>query len=203
MATHGTVSVYVTDNASPWLEWAARTFPKHEKSALESMGNWMRGVVKAGMKAKAPGGKPWVKARMKTKKRTALEHAFGNKGKGRYPVMGRLAATVKYHYIADEHAVIIGPDSASGYKLFNLHESGYTRRVTGKMRRAYAAAGIPLASDTDYIHTRARPTWEPVWQKYHNQFAPMMEDKIWGYLNGNTSRSAAKTRRKYKVYRMW
>ena len=196
-------SVLIVDDASPWLKWAAKEFPGYLRSALKSVGNWLREEVKKGMKAKAPGGRRWVKQRMNTKQRQSLEKVMGGPVKGRYPLMGRLASSVGYQYIESEEAVIVGPRSQSGYRLFALHETGFTRTVTPRMRAAYAKTLTPLKAETAQIHTRARPTWEPVFRRYSPEFAPRIEEKIWSYLNGNTLRSKAKSTRIYKVYRMW
>jgi hypothetical protein len=194
-------TVQVIDEASPWLEWAAREFPDFTRSALKSTGWWLSREIKKGIRSGAPGGKPYA-PRMPAKKRRALEKAMGGRVKRSYPWMGQLSRAVGYEYRQGENAVVIGPLSSSAVALFKKHESGTSYPVTQKVRKAYAAAGIYLSRGTKYIKLPRRETIGPVYQAYRNRISPYIEDKITSYMAGKKIKPR-RTKRRYQVVSRW
>ena len=193
--------VQITDEATPWLQWAAREFPDFTRSALKSTGWWLSKEIKKGIRSGAPGGKPY-KPRLPAKKRRELERVFGGRVKRSYPWMGQLARAVGYEYVKADNSVVVGPLSSSAVRLFQKHESGSSYPITSKVRKAFAAAKMPIPKGKKYLKLPKRPTIEPVYSAYHDKIAPHIEEKIWSYIAGKKIKPK-KTRRRYTVVAKW
>jgi len=194
--------VEITDEASPWLEWAAKNFPGFTKSAVKSAGWWMSKEIKAGIRSGAPGGRAYT-PKMPAKRRRMLEAGFGGRVKRSYPWLGQLRKAVGYQYVKGENAVIVGPLSPSAVRMFEKHEGGFSRSVSKRMRKAYFAAGVGMKTGTGRVSVPERPTIDPIYEKFGTRIPSYVEEKLWGYLTGNSARSRPKTRRTYSVFKTW
>jgi hypothetical protein len=71
------------------------------------------------------------------------------------------------------------------------------------VRRAFFAAGVGISKSKRTIDLPARPTIGPIFEAYESKIVPHIEEKIWGYLTGNKSRSKRTLVRKYRVVKRW
>jgi len=190
-------SVTVEDEATPWLQWAMTEFPDFRRKALKSLGWYMQKEIKKGIKSRAPGGRayaPFLPAKVRRK----LDEAFDKKGKRSYAPLGGLAKAVGYQYKSSGD-VVVGWLSESAVRLGTKQEKGAKVRITGKMRRAYLAAGIGIKPGRKEVVIPARPTIEPMSDVLVPKAAGYVEGKIWGYLTKGSPINVPKSRRKYVV----
>lgn len=200
------IRVEVKDMASPWIAWAAKSVPRFTRSALKSAGWWLTGEIKKGMRSGAPGGKAY-KPKMKPMRRRMLESAWarghwGGDVKSRYAWFGKLSQGIGYEMTGNLE-VSIGPLTSSASTLLLMHEVGYSRKVTGRMRKGFMASGVGIGRNKKYIIGPARPTFTPIYEKYQSQIPQYIEEKIWGYLAGNKERSMPTGLSAYRVYKPW
>lgn len=196
------IKIDINDGASSWLGWAAKNFPDFTRSALKSAGWWLSQKIKKEMREGAPAGRKYA-PRMPAGRRRRLESVwsrgkFGGEVKSRYPWFGKLPRGIGYELAGDE-TVLVGPLTSSAGTLMLMHELGYTRMVTRKMRKGFFAAGVGLKQNRRFITGPARPTINPIFEKYGPQIHQYIEEKIWGYMKGNTERSVPSSRKAYKV----
>jgi len=195
------VHVEITDSASPWLEWAAKEFPKFTASALKSTGWMMQKEIKKGITSKAPGGKAYLPT-MPAKKRKLFEQAFGRVAKGQYPVMGKLKQAIGYEFNKKRMEVTVGWLSISAVQLGKKLEEGFRTPVSDRTRRALARVGIFARSDTWDVPPR--PTIGPMFDYLEPRIHPYLEEKIWGKVEGQgQSGTARNPRKKYIVKGEW
>jgi len=115
--------------------------------------------------------------------------------------MGKLANAVGYDKArASDGIVTVGWLSASAVDIGTKQEDGFFNTVTQSMRKAFAAAGIPLAETRDVIQVIARPTYKPMQPIIQVGAPKKVEEKLISYLNGASNRSAASSNRVYQVY---
>lgn len=195
------VHVEITDSASPWLEWAAKEFPKFTASALKSTGWMMQKEIKEGIARKAPGGKAYLPT-MPAKKRKLFEQAFGRVAKGQYPVMGKLKQAIGYEFNKKRMEVTVGWLSISAVQLGKKLEEGFRTPVSDRTRRALARVGIFARSDTWDVPPR--PTIGPMFDYLEPRIHPYLEEKIWSKVEGQgQSGTARNPRKKYIVKGEW
>ena len=196
------VRISFEDGASPWLEWAAKEIPAFAASALKSTGWMMQKKIKEGIKSKAPGGVPYAPT-MKAKRRKALDRAFGREAKSSYPVLGKLRKAIGYQFDKRHLEVTVGWLSLSAVQLGKRLEEGFQTPTSYGMRLAFAAAGLGMPRKGSFT-TPARPTIGPMYDALQSKIYPYMEDQIWGYLQGNGTRSRPKNpKKKYVVKGDW
>lgn len=195
------VHVEITDSASPWVEWAAKEFPKFTASALKSTGWMMQKEIKKGITSKAPGGKAYLPT-MPAKKRKLFEQAFGRVAKGQYPVMGKLKQAIGYEFNKKRMEVTVGWLSISAVQLGKKLEEGFRTPVSDRTRRALARVGIFARSDTWDVPPR--PTIGPMFDYLEPRIHPYLEEKIWSKVEGQgQSGTARNPRKKYIVKGEW
>lgn len=195
------VRVEITDSASPWLEWAAKEFPKFAASALKSTGWMMQKEIKKGITSRAPGGRPYP-ASIPAGKRKLFDKAFGKEPKARYNPMGRLRQAIGYQFDKRRQEVTVGWLSISAVRLGKRLEEGFSIPVSERMRTALAAVGI--ATSSKHFTVLPRPTIGPMYDVLESQIYPYMEGKIWEYVQGNRARSQpSKPKKRYIVKGDW
>lgn len=190
------VHVEITDSASPWLEWAAKEFPKFTASALKSTGWMMQKEIKKGITSKAPGGKAYLPT-MPAKKRKLFEQAFGRVAKGQYPVMGKLKQAIGYEFNKKRMEVTVGWLSISAVQLGKKLEEGFRTPVSDRTRRALARVGIFARSDTWDVPPR--PTIGPMFDYLEPRIHPYLEEKIWSKVEGQGQSGTARNPRKKHI----
>lgn len=188
--------IKIIDNATPWLKGMAAGAPEWKRKALKSAGWMMQKEIKAGIRSGAPGGRRYTKG-LPADKRKMLEKMLGNKGKSKYPMMGRLVNAVGYQY--KDGRVVVGWLSASAVNIGTKQELGLIRQVTDNMRYAFWAAGIPISRDRSTIAIPARPTFAPMRTVLEPKVMPWVEAKIIEYANSGAPISKGGGSR-YKVY---
>ena len=187
------LKITIADNASPWLNWAMDSFPNWRRKAMKSLGYFISTKIKDGIRSGAPGGKEYERF-MPAARRKKIRREKKNK----YPYMGKLVRAVGYQYKDSEGSVVVGWLSNSAIRLGSKHEGGTHVAVTPKMRRKFAAAGVPFSAGKEALRIPIRPTIGPMADVLKDDYAPYIEKKILGYLNtGGPSSSSA--RRKYTV----
>ena len=176
--------------------------PSWCRSALKSTGWMIQKEIKAGIRSRAPGGKPYVKG-MPAGRRRLLDAGQGRKTFRTYRPMGKLLQAVGYDKSGvgqdGSGSVKIGWLSASAVQIGTIQETGKTIPVTTKMRRYFWAMGVKLQKSTKEIKIPARPTYEPMRAKLEPVIPTYFERKIYEYWTGNTTRSSAKSGRSYQV----
>lgn len=109
-----------------------------------------------------------------------------------------MAKAVGYQYKSSGD-VVVGWLSESAVRLGTKQEKGAKVRITGKMRRAYLAAGVGIKPGRKEVVIPARPTIEPMSDVLVPKAAGYVEEKIWGYLTKGSPINVPKSRRKYVV----
>lgn len=219
--------ITITDSATPYLEYLARTKPDWMRKAMKSMGYMMSKAIKEGIKSGAPGGKKYASF-MPPAMRAQLEAAFGAKvrrayrqggkadregwtyksrdeliaggvkaGTVGYTPLGKMYRAVGYQYDAKSESVKVGWLSNSAKKLGEQIEKGYTKEITENMRKKLYAHGFQLAKGKTTFVIKPRETFGPMRVVLQPKLVPFLEKKIGEYALGNTSWGSSN--RVYKV----
>jgi len=194
------IEIRYQDELTPFLNRVIEEKPQWIGSALKSAGYWAQQEIKKGIRSGSPGGSQysplipvWI--------RKALDAAMNHEIKRNYKPMGKLANAVGYDKArASDGIVTVGWLSASAVDIGTKQEDGFFNTVTQSMRKAFAAAGIPLAETRDVIQVIARPTYKPMQPIIQVGAPKKVEEKLISYLNGASNRSAASSNRVYQVY---
>ncbi|WMW64396.1 hypothetical protein [Nitratidesulfovibrio liaohensis] len=136
--------------------------------------------------------------------RQSIPDAFNRwKGRGitrsRNPMGGRLQNAMRYKYYDDTMRVQIGAlsRSASGFLVAVQAGRRGTRGVfqfegnqpiTPTMRRAFWAAGVPLAKSTHALEQPQRPLVGNVYRKWQPQIPGIIEQRVADIVAGRTGR---------------
>ena len=196
------VVILERDEISPWIKLVAENNPSWCRSALKSTGWMVQKEVKAGIRSKSPGGKPYVKG-MPPKTRRLLDAGQGRRTFRTYRPLGKLLQAVGYDKSGVKQdgsgSIKVGWLSASAVKLGTIQEEGKSLAVTTKMRRYFWALGVKLKQSTKEIKIPARPTFEPMQQKLEPVIPKYFEQKIYEYWEGNDFRSSPASKRTYQV----
>ncbi|MDU2063777.1 MAG: hypothetical protein E6713_02965 [Sporomusaceae bacterium] len=188
------------DGLSPFLNTVISEKPQWVGSALKSAGYWSQKQIKAGIRSGAPGGVPYSPL-IPAWARRKIDAALGHDARRTYNPLGKLRNAVGYDKTrASEGVVTVGWLSQSAVMIGTKQEMGFFNQVSDHMRRAFAAAGFPIADNRDQIQIVARPTYGPMQPIIQAGAPKQVELKLINYLQGASKRSAAKSDRVYKVY---
>ena len=185
------IEIDVTDEIEPLLQRLAGNSKKSLKSAAKSLGYFMQGEIKQGVRSGAPGGEQFAE-RFPYKKRAKLQG--GSAAKLWY---GKMANAIGYQY--DEGVLRIGWTSNTAAMYGKKQEEGYRTRITKAIRQKWHEADIKLSKNTAYLILPERPVFEPMSGKLQPQIAPYVQNKLNDYVEKDVVFSK-KARRKYKVY---
>ena len=133
--------------------------------------------------------------------RGKLEAVLGGPQKRRYLPLGKLRQAVGYDKSrASEGLVKVGWLSASAVGIGTKQEKGFATPVTEKLRAAFNAAGIKMGAGVHQIMVPALQTYQPMKPVIEKGAPEKVQARIMQYLNGVAERSAASSRRVYRVY---
>lgn len=173
--------VKINDEATPFLKRAAGQLPREFDRALKSVGWWLRGEIKEGIKSGAPGGQPYKPySSITTSKK--FDRRKGIWRRGPHQPMGRLYSAVQYRFYKDSRRVIVGWITRSAERLGTIQETGKTMAITPRMRRYFWASGFPLSAGKTHIYIPKRPTIGPEYIENAPKIPGYIENKIWNYL---------------------
>lgn len=203
--------ITITDTATPYLEFIAKTKPDWTRKAMKSVGWMMQKEIKAGIKSGSPGGHKYANF-MPPTMRAQFEAAFGAKvrrayqdgGKAHkettvgYTPLGKMFRAVGYQYDARSQSVKVGWLSSSAKRLGEQIEGGYTKQITEPMRRTLFAGGFQLAKGKTSFRIKPRKTFGPMKTALQPKLVPYLESKIGEYALGKSTQFAS-SRRAYKV----
>lgn len=220
--------ITITDTATPYLEFIAKTKPDWTRKAMKSVGWMMQKEIKAGIKSGSPGGHKYANF-MPPTMRAQFEAAFGAKvrrayqdgGKAHregwglksraqliaggvkettvgYTPLGKMFRAVGYQYDARSQSVKVGWLSSSAKRLGEQIERGYTKQITEPMRRTLFAGGFQLAKGKTSFRIKPRKTFGPMRTALQPKLVPYLESKIGEYALGKNTQFAS-SRRAYKV----
>lgn len=110
---------------------------------------------------------------------------------------GRLQNALRYRYFDDQQRVQIGALTRSAGVFLSAVQGGLrgsrgvfqfdgSQPVTPSMRRAFWAAGVPLAADKRSIEQPERQLVGPVYRAVEPQIGPIIEQRILDILQGRT-----------------
>lgn len=182
--------VHYVDTATPFFRRLAKEAPSEFRKAIKSAGWWLREEIKVGIKTGAPARQPYTPFSDVTTQNLLHRKKDVIRGKGlvekyvrvkrRRPhtPLGRLHPATRYKYYSDSNSVIIGWISKSAEELGLKHELSYTYRVTEKMRRYFAASGIPLSKGKTTIKIPKRQTVTPVYKKNAPKIPGYIDEKV-------------------------
>lgn len=220
--------ITITDEATPYLEFIAKTKPDWMRKAMKSTGWMMQKAIKEGIRSGAPGGKKYS-AFMPPTIRASFEAAFGgnvrrayrNGGRSErdnwgfksreqlinsgvkastigYNPLGKMSNAVGYQYDKSNQSVKVGWLSNSARELGKRIEAGYSKPITDPMRRTLFAGGIQLAKNKRVFDVKPRNTFGPMKQALQPKLVPYISNKIGEYALNGPARSGTLGRR-YKV----
>lgn len=192
--------ITITDTATPYLEFIAKTKPDWTRKAMKSVGWMMQKEIKAGIKSGSPGGHKYANF-MPPTMRAQFEAAFGAKVRRAYlgyTPLGKMFRAVGYQYDARSQSVKVGWLSSSAKRLGEQIERGYTKQITEPMRRTLFAGGFQLAKGKTSFRIKPRKTFGPMKTSLQPKLVPYLEAKIGEYALGKSTQFAS-SRRAYKV----
>ena len=121
--------------------------------------------------------------------------------KRNYLRLGKLRTAVKYDKRnAAQGIVVVGWASQSAVRIGTWQEKGVDQTITEKMRRMLFAAGIGVKKGRSRINLPKRSTHQSMKPVIESGLPAIIRAKIIGYALGNNERSAATSRRVYRVY---
>lgn len=114
---------------------------------------------------------------------------------------GRLQNALRYRYFDDQQRVQIGALTRSAGAFLGAVQGGRRgsrgvfqfegeQPITPSMRRAFWAAGVPLAKSKRSIEQPERPLVGPVYRVVQPEIGPIIEQRILDILQGKTGRRA-------------
>lgn len=173
-------SLEISDEAGPFLAWAAKNVPTALNSALGSAGYFLRKDLVDAIYRGQAGSVTW--------KRLSDVHRYGKITdlKDRTPTprtwaYGRLVRAVAYHRDKARMRVRVGWLSRSAARLGVILQSG--RRdgaaLSGRQRRLFWAAGSHLSRGKSRLNIPGRPLMEPVWQAKRPAILRFIEQRTW------------------------
>ena len=169
--------VDISDRATPFLQDMIKNKPIWVKKAMQSTGLYVRKEIKEGIKSGAPGGVRYAKF-MPAEMRAKLEKT----GKKTFGTLGKMASAVRSKYDPSNLSVSVGWLSRSAIKRGEKIESGQVRPITQKMRDYFKSRNVPLSAKPAMV-IPARKTFDPMQNKLEPKIVPMVEDKIFEYIN--------------------
>jgi hypothetical protein len=173
------MDIKIVNTATPFFERIAHESPREFRRALKSAGWWLRGEIKSGIRASAPGGQPYTHFSSITTER--LLRKKGQRKRVHRP-MGRLYSATIYRYYGDSMRVIVGWVTRSAERVGLKQEHGHTTEITPRMRRFFWAAGIPLSKHKKTLAIPKRPTIDPEYQAKAPKVPGYMARKIDEYF---------------------
>lgn len=103
-------------------------------------------------------------------------------GKTAFPSAGSLTQAVGYEH-KQFLRVGVGWLSPSSAKLGYWFQAGKKTTVSPRMRRFFAAAGVPLSKGKAIVESPPRPVFSPVFARHGREIPRRFEERIWHYLN--------------------
>ena len=199
------VEIRTENLVPPFLRKVLDEKPQWMASALKSAGWWSKKELEAGIKSGAPAGQTYAIGMSAARRREIDDVMYSvdskRKPKRSYVKLGKLRQAVKYDKTrAREGVVKVGWTSRSSVRIGSWHENGLFQAITDKMRRMLFAAGIGIRKGQTSIALPKRATYKPMLPRIQAGAAKQAELKIISYMQGNTERSAAASRRVYRVY---
>lgn len=185
------LTVDVTDEIQPLLERMAGMSKKSISAAAKSLGWYLRGEIKQGVKSGAPGGETF-----KERRPLEVRKALGG-GSAASKWYGRMVNAIGYQYT--NGTLRIGWTSRTAAMYGRKQEFGNVTKVTEEIRRRFARAGYPLRKDTTEIVLPERNVFDPMTGELYPQIAPYVQQKLNEYASGDVAFSK-RSRRKYRVY---
>lgn len=175
------VKTQIIDTATPFFQRLARESPNEFRKALKSAGWWLRGEIKAGIRAGAPGGRPYAPFSDITTGRL-LRRKGQRRSRSQHRPMGRLYQATVYKYYRDSNRVIVGWVSKSAEEIGLKQERGHVTQITPRMRRFFWASGIPLSKGKTTLVIPRRPTIGPEYRENAPKIPWYIEQKIEEYI---------------------
>jgi hypothetical protein len=177
-------NIQIINTATPFLRRVASELPRETRKAIKSSGWWLQQDLKRGIAAGAPGGQQYERfsqlpSRLRTRKRKR-KRVWGERNTRKKP-LGRLGAAVRYKFYSDSIRAVVGWISPGAKRLGTLQEQGKNTTVTPRMRKMFAAAGIPLGRKAE-IRIPRRPTIEPEYRAKAPEIPRYVETKILEYI---------------------
>ena len=106
---------------------------------------------------------------------------------GDWPPGGRIAQSIRYSWRKGTMRAEIGWLSAKSQKLGVLFQAGQKTRVTPKMRRLFAAAGLVLSKGKSEIEQPPRPVVAPFYQHRKNWMTQLLVERMRHHINGEAA----------------
>lgn len=193
--------IEIDDGASPFLRELAAKNKKWMASALKSAAYYSQKAIKEGIRSQAPGGKPYEPLHLTTMDRAKLEYALTGHNRRSYPVMGQLRQAVGYDSSqASDGIVTVGWLSKSASYIGKKQQSGFVNPFTERMRKAFFAAGFHPSARKRQVVIQPRQTFAPMVPRVQEISVQKMQEKLLSYIQGNQTRSAKSSKRRYTVY---
>jgi len=177
--------VKIINTATPFLHKVSGELPRETRKAIKSAGWWLQQDLKRGIAVGAPGGERYEEfSKLPTKlrgRKRKKKKVWGDRGDGRKKPLGWLGSAVRYKFYSDSIRAVVGWISASAERLGSLQERGSNTTITPKMRKMFAAAGIPLSRKVE-LRIPKRPTIQPEYRAKAPEIPVYVEGKIMEYL---------------------
>ncbi|MBC16555.1 MAG: hypothetical protein CL942_05830 [Desulfovibrio sp.] len=185
--------IEIRDGITPYMSYLVQTFPDELNKALGHIGWWMRRRIQDAVYEEDPPGTNWPELSDIQRLRTLDDIKRERLGKRlRAPAthaFGQLVRAIGYK--RDKHLmrVRVGWLSKAAASRAARLQAGFSTPVTPKMKRFFAAAGLPIPSGS--IKTEGRELIQPVFDATKGEVMQRIEDKVHGYL--------FKTEKKFKT----
>lgn len=106
---------------------------------------------------------------------------------GDWPPGGRIAQSIRYSWKKGTMRAEIGWLSNKSQKLGVLFQSGQKTRVTPKIRRLFAAAGVVLSKGKTELEQPKRPVVAPFYEHRKNWMTQLLVARMKEHINGQAA----------------
>lgn len=212
------IEISVSDELTPAFKRMLANNKNYLKSVSKSLGYYIQKEIKEGVRKGVlyhtddGWNQIWFTEGNIQPRRELQGHA------SRY-LYGQMIRAVGYQYMPDSISTVIGWTSKSSAEYGRRNELGGRQPVTESIRRIFYNAYdaelerygsivegrdydkyiYPLSKKKKELITPARPIFEPMMTRIHDDFAPYIERKVQSYIEGNV-KFGKKNKRVYKVY---
>lgn len=188
------VRLEIQDQAQPYLEHLAKTFPKEFNKALKyAVGAETRQRLVDAIAAGGPKSRKWPRLAEIYKTKGARPRFIRKSGSRRF--YGRMARAISYYFDPRQQRVIIGWGSESAEKIYRENlATGSTSKVTPKLQRFWYMSKKPLSPERSSIKIPARPLIEPVWKEEGPDILRHFEERLLRYVKKTSPKMNRLTR---------
>ncbi len=187
------IGAQIQDQATPYLERLADTFPGEFNRALRGIGAETRARLLTAIEQGGPRSRRWP----------ALSGLFRGRAKGKPAIRqrrgqprfyGRMRRAIRYQHNRATMSVRIGWASKSAEKIYreNLARGGRSR-ITNKSRRMWFASGRPIGKDS--VRVPPRPLIGPVWDENRRELMDLLEQRVLRYVRRTAGTTPARVMR--------